>query len=699
MSVNNIVLKIDSQELDLQPDFSVRFSFVFPFPDKDSIPVMATYWFTFPATDRNNMILKHANNLYITERITSYACEIMVLGIVFNGRIYVKNAGTREYKTFAVFNDLSETLVNRQVSEVVDDNLSLGADSNAIVAAAKTMSQSLWPSSKYAFPMIKNEVFYGDINNGFLGYINNYIGGTEKYAENYINSNVVYNENVMVPMPYLHFILENMFGQIGWKPDGAMIDDNDFKKLIYFNNYHLENISSPYFVHISNIEDIRISNTGKFLIKFMYIVSDENAVYNNSTGKFLCANSGTYYYSFASWLRISNNYENDITLKLYLYNDSTYTLLKTIPIPKWVGTNEFYLEANGNMSLVSGTGYSIYYELNEPLLYAYLFDLNFQFSIVSNGLNRFTGNVSLKNHVPRMTTSSFLSELMKKFNVAIFFDFTNKIVEFEHWNNIIDSQNYIDLTDTVIKDSQDITIEDKNFDFITEWEADELIEGNFKDLSKFNSVTRVQAYADLPTPGIINQLALVTSLNKYYVTAFNYTTNALEWRESFDNFYDIKSGARDKTEVRTKLSTLFMKYATVPTPWIKQQGSSPELGLNEQGLKFLNYQGFSDGYPFACNGPFLIDGSRTEFGMFMQTNGPDGTHARYGKKLYDYLQANDIVEMDLQISPADFIKISQLFMAKKDTRKIRIGAKNYIPESFDVTVSLSKIENCKVKMV
>lgn len=696
--MNLIRLIIDSQELDLQPDFSVRFSFVFPFPDKDSIPVMATYWFTFPATDRNNMILKHANNLYITKRITSYACEIMVLGIVFNGRIYVKNAGTREYKTFAVFNDLSETLVNRQVSEVVDDSISLGADSNAIVASAKTMSQSLWPTSKYAFPMIRDEVFYGDVNAGFGNHINNYTTITNSYLTNFIQSNVVNNVNVMVPMPYLHFILENMFGQIGWKPDGAMMDDSDFKKLIYFNNYHLENVSNPNFVHLYNPEEISLGQTyTKLQLIPSQGISNEKGIYDLPSGVFACDSTGVYYFSLSAFLNIASGL--DATIKLYAYNGSTYTLIASTFYDAPTDILDIFID--GNVTLNAGTNYRFYYEVEQAAATVNwkMYEVNLQFSIISNGLNRFTGNVSLKNHVPRMTTSSFLSELMKKFSVAIFFDFTNKIVEFEHWNNIIDSQNYIDLTDTVIKDSQDITIEDKNFDFITEWEADELIEGNFKDLSKFNSVTRVQAYANLPTPGIINQLALVTSLNKYYVTAFNYTTNQLEWRESFDNFYDIKSGARDKTEVRTKLSTLFMRQGTPTCPVIKQQGSSPEMGLNEQGLKFLNYQGFSGGYPFACNGPFLIDGSRTEFGMFMQTNGPDGTHARYGKKLYDYLQANDMVEMDLQISPADFIKLSQLFTAKSDTRKIRIGAKNYIPESVDVTVSLSKIENCKVKMV
>jgi hypothetical protein len=142
--MNLINITIDEQAIELDPDFNIRFTFNSPLPSKQAIPVSSTYWFTFPASDNNNVILNHANNTYVSSRLKSYNCRMMVSGLFFSGKLYVKNAGAKEYKAFAVFNDLFETLIDKNVSDIVNDIHVLGTDTDTVIAAAKLMSQGAY---------------------------------------------------------------------------------------------------------------------------------------------------------------------------------------------------------------------------------------------------------------------------------------------------------------------------------------------------------------------------------------------------------------------------------------------------------------------------------------------------------------------------------------------------------------------------
>jgi len=697
--MNLIQIAIDDRHLVLPPDFSIRFTFNFPLPYLDNIPISSTYWFTIPV-EGNEITFKHCNCIYITKKLFSYNCKITVAGLSFSGKLIIKNASNKEYKAFAVFNDFFETILDKKISEVVEDIHVLGTDTNSVIAAAKTMCESSWPNAKYAFPMIKNEMFYGDTNSHYLNgpqFMNHYPFGA--FTPNSISNNEVYNENVLVPMPYLFFILTNIFGKSGWEINGSIINDVDFKKLIYFNNYHLENIADPNFINISFLERMSIMVSTYSILQFNNVISDENDNYNPSSFILTPKQSGAYYYSFNSLVTMIFGRIVDPqgkTFKILLYDGINYTLL----FEQVLRNDEYQYEVNGYgyINLTQGVNYTFVYYTDFE--YIYFDDVNFQLSIVSNGLNRFDNQIDLKNHVPRMNTSEFLSALVKKFSIAIFMDFVNKKIEFEHWNNIIGNQNYIDMSGKVIKDSEDITIEERSYSFITEWSADELIEGNFKDISKFDFGSVVITKNDLPTASIIGQICLVKASNKYYITYLNEDSNILQWKGSFDNFYDVISINKNAIEIKTILNTLFVNNISVYdtfVPVIKQMGSSPELGINDQGLKFLNYHGI-DIYPFASNTNYLRNGSKTT-GVPMQTHGIDGTYDRYCKKLYEYLKNADPIEMNLEITPADFVQIAKLFNAGNKERKIRVDAKNYIPETVDITVSMSKIESCKVKLL
>jgi hypothetical protein len=697
--MNLISLTVNDRDVVLGTDFNVRFTFSFPLPYNNNVPVASTYWFTLPV-EGNEITFAHVNQLNSAKNLKAYNIKAIVSGLCFVGKIYVKNASNREYKAFAVFNDLFETLSSKKISECVDDVHTLGTDTASVLAAAKTMSQQAWPLAKYAFPFILNELFYGDINEQYVNngqFMNNYDRNGQAFRNNYLFEGTVYNNNVMVPMPYLFFIIDHMMKKVGWTVIGNVFKDENFKKLVFYNNYSLENIADPNAMQIKIDAMVQMGQGNTNIkINFNQEVFDNADNFIAASSEFTCKEAGTYNYSFYSFISFWNELGNTATIVIYIYDGSTFTELQSVD---W--TDPDYLtkdcQINGTVELLENTTYSIYYSYNFSWG-GWMEKTSFQVSQFSDGINRFSNKVRLTNHVPNLTTSEFFTELMKKFSFAIFFDFINKKIELEHWNNIIDSNNYLDLSTKVVKDSEDSTIEERDYSFTTEWDNDELIEESIKNKSKYSAYSKVANYASLPTPTSIGQVVLVVNLNKFYITYLNVETNSLEWKYNSDNFEDVVSEMKDPVTISTKINTLFERQGTVVYPEIKQQGTTPELGNNDPGFKLLNYHGFVTNYPFASNTNYNQAGAKIT-GVALQTQGNEGTYETYGKKLYDYLRACKPLEINFAIDNDDFIQISKLFVAGNQIRKVRLSNKNYIPESFDITISSNKIESCKAKLL
>jgi ABC-type uncharacterized transport system substrate-binding protein len=704
---NMISIRVGDRYIDLGKDFTIRLSFSFPFPTKNNIPVASSYWFTFPATDENNITLLHANNVYISERSKTIYAVLIIAGKSFTISMVIKNASNREYKAFVVFNDTVENISSKQLSEVLNERTALGDPNSAsICAAAKTMSLYYYPTVKYAFPKIMNETYFADTNadysaNGKI--MNDYDSGTGSFKYNYIYLDEIHNRYVLVPMPYLLHVINKIFASIGWTTTGAVMTDIDFRFLIMYNNFNLENKNNNLYLKVNQpaIMPITASITPIVYnkIDFAEEETDESNVYNISTNIYACQYTANYYLSLKAEIAQLDGYLNPpAQMAFYIYNGSTYTLLGSLePLAH---DNYFEWEYFAcTLSLVNGTNYSFFVTYDTLNNNARMKNISLEITPKSDGLDRFRNYIDLKDHVPTISVSSFFAEIQKKFAIAVFFNFENKTAGFEFFNHIIDNNSYVDLTDSVKKDSIEIESTQRTFKFITEWDKDELIEGNFKDLSKYTSYTEVLAFADLPTPAIINQICLVKALNKYYVTYAD-VDGVLFWKEGFDNFYDVDPKVTDSVEIKTLINTLFTRINGANVyPKIKQQGSNAEMGFNDPGFKLLNYHLFyQTNYPFASNSNYWPDGTPT-FGIPLQTHGPDGTYERFCKKLYNYLEQNDPVEMDMEIDFDQFFKIMKLFDVGSDTRKIRVGAKNYLPDTADITISLNKIENCKLRLI
>jgi len=693
---------IVSDKYVLLPDnFSLRLSFKFPLPYMDTIPAATSYWFTVPAIKENNLIFKHANFIPGTNKIKIYDCVLVVAGSQIKGKLYVRSAKTAEYKCFVVLNDIIESISGQKIADIVTDTHYLGDDTDAIIAEAKSLSSQSYPDSGYAFPVVYNEKYYSDKNQDYLDYgkrMNQYSMPTESYVKNYYFEGRVYNVNPLVAMPYMLKIIDDIFKSIQFSVIGSAHQSPDFGKMVCYNNVALERSNAKDYLFAKHPEPLSNFEGGVWQINtqiwFSQIVIDADNTYQTLQGAYHSDIGGAYRISFRC--EAKKSYQS-LPQYLYLrilvgssYIEAGYHELETIDDYQYIEFSTIInFEAPVNLTFFLGV-LSNYHRIETKNIELEIYPAE------EHLMDKFSKQIELKNHVPDLTVSGFLNALIKKFSWAVFFSFENMQVEIESWNNILSNQNYIDLTNYVIAKSENITFEEKEFSFLTEWKDDEMLEDNLKDTGSYENMI-IATTEPFPDPVSVNQLLLVKPAN-YFNIAVNDDTGSLKWEFLTDNFADIITEGKDVQEIKTEINTLFSRLNLLEgqLPTIEQIGTISETGVNPSGFKLLNYHGLGT-YPFASNNKYDKDGNPTT-GVNLHTQGEDGLYETFAKDFYDYVATHDLVEMDFKINADIFNKLVTIFKAGSKSRKIRVGSRNYIPETVDISLGLGGFQNCKIKL-
>ncbi len=698
-----IEIIINREKLVLSDNFTIRLSFKFPLPYMNNIPAISSYWTTVPAVSENNKIFKNANFIYGIDNILIYDCILEIAQNQYKGKLFLQNAKTREYKFFVTINNVITEFASKKIREVANHTHFLGNDENEIIAEARRLSTESYPTENYAFPMIANDVFFADTNPNFKGIINNFFipnNAPGEYFKNIFNGTDVLNYNALVAMPYLLFTLQNIFEQIRYSITGSILNNPDFQKLIIYNNYANQRITAYDYVNVKRDAEMILGDMLPAFPTFTQIVSDD---YNRWSGAYTCRSAGTYrvFISF----EINQDYispNQDFILRLYEQGTANFVHVQGLAFTN----NEAYIELSNDVDLQAKTyQVSIVWDNNivsaEP---TYIYNINFYMYPASEYFrDRFAKEIYLKNHLPDLTVTDFLNEITKKFSLAAFFDTANMKVELEEWNNILSNTNYLDLTDNYIKNSEIIYFDNKSFSLTTEWENDELAQNNFKDISGYENI-RYQFTTPLPAPNKANEILYLVPAKVVYISTVSGTT--LNWTWLTDDFQDIIIENKDTENIEIKLSTLVARDITTPDtysgilPHIKQTGTTSETGENNPGFKILNYHGFYDAYsdyPYAANCNYDRFGNKIS-GINLQMQGEEGLYNRFHKKLYEYLSSRNLVEMQFKIDASLIHKIAAIFKAGNKTRKIKVGARIYIPESVDITILKNKVSTCKMKL-
>ena len=499
-------LSIEGQRVSLPDDFVIRMVYQLPFPFLDNIPSATTYWFNLQVNDINDRIFKHANFIYGVGKLKVYDCVFDVANLQQKGKLYLKTITNQQYKAFIVFNNLIEEIAPKKVKEVVSHYTDLGATTDAIIASAKTMSSQGYPSSKYAFPVIRNKNYFEDINQpytDFGNYMNQYSTIGQSYVKNYMSGDVPQNVNPLVPMPYLLFILDEIFRPIGYSISGNVYNDNNFRKLICFNNRALQNIvSNDYFFgkHPNQIDKSSLENNQ---ILFTNIEKDKDHTYNTTTGVYSPTNSGAFKLLFRAevWSGVVGSQQ----FYLYVHDGTSNVKVYTYDVTLYEGWE--YIETIIDLNYSSPVNLSFYFNFFYNNQIARIKNIELEiFPESEHGLDKFDRELKLENHLPDLSVSEVINSLVKKFSWAVFFDSDKKVFEIDSWKNILSSQSVLDLSEYLIAESETINFENTTYSFITQWDNDEMIEGNFKELNGSYVIVN-NIYAGMPAATRVGQYA------------------------------------------------------------------------------------------------------------------------------------------------------------------------------------------------
>lgn len=93
-----------------------------------------------------------------------------------------------------------------------------------------------YPEVNYNFVQVFSDRFDPSTErwNGFEGIVNNYKGGVFLPNEFDDQENVVYNRNIMIPMPYWMHVLKSGFNDAGLELEGDVIDDPEINKMLFY---------------------------------------------------------------------------------------------------------------------------------------------------------------------------------------------------------------------------------------------------------------------------------------------------------------------------------------------------------------------------------------------------------------------------------------------------------------------------------
>jgi len=720
---------IQGKHLILNPDTVIKLQLIFPDPTKDNLPNSLVQWFNIPAIIENDEIFNFAKYIIINDKIRIYENAVLeASGISKTGKLIVKTATNDSYKVSITFNPFSEGFKDKLLQSINLPGYNIGSDEDTIVTNAKSKSQLSYPNTDFVFPMIKMGNFYGsDINENFLFFINYYLN--DAYQKNIELSDGSGNINCLVPHFFLLSVLEAVFNDVNYNLIGQFIQDPGIQKLIIFNNYALDKLRTDYIVKAwtTSTKDILYPPSAPGFIPISIDEEiDEDGIFNGyeyifstpgwyklsvSVDATVDGDNNDHYYGYF-WLSafFTAIGIDDITLSIFfrsiIYSGSgigygAYGSVSNDTI--------FYIDSSQIGTKIqfknSGVGMTFHRDGDNNIIEDGFEDINHHYKNLNifinpysyNNKNVFEGDIDMKNHIPDISVSDFVNNLVKLYSLAVFTNKKNEI-EFTFWKDILSNNKLLDLTEYYIKDSDEVEVYKDVYSLKMPFSDDEIDKREIDIYPVLGSVFK----KDIPFTSISNEVYYLKDLNRWIMSFFDFEVNGLEWKPYRDNFKNINNDVSSAKEIQINVKTLQMHFNGYPVSNL--QGTSPEFGLGKTDFPFqlLYYFGIIPNgsyatFPYASNNQYKPDGTSGADNA-LRLNDADGIYEKYSKSYYDYVAERDVNTVMLNINDKILADIVSLFEAGSDTRKIRIVNRNYLPVQIDVEIGMNGIKSCKAKL-
>jgi hypothetical protein len=154
--------------------------------------------------------------------------------------------------------------------------------------------------------------------------------------------------------------------------------------------------------------------------------------------------------------------------------------------------------------------------------------------LISNGIIDYLNNtiIDLRLTMPDSSIGDFLTDLKKLFGLALFFDFSSRVIRIERIKDILNSTDYIDFTDKIARNFE---IENKTYfeegvEFQYNFDSNDSFAGENTFPTKGTIKPSVADFASLPSSSNTQfDIRLTEDTNNYYIASINPTNGVTEW--------------------------------------------------------------------------------------------------------------------------------------------------------------------------
>ena len=684
------------ETLVLDPDTSLRVEVNSTIFESDTIPGDKIFSFDIPAVPANIQKIGSLHTIPLNSKTKIFSCNYYLQNILFfSGHLIIDNANSESYSAQISINPFVVEFKDKLLSELdFGDDIFLGDDTDEIIASCKTFITQSYPDTVVQFPYLRNIAAYGDANADFGG-LNHYTGSA--YSKNNTSSGNVYT---LSAQPYLVHVIKKLFEEQEYDVVGDFFSDNDFRKLLLYSNYMLdETISGLYFANVQNtvIQSKLFAKGGgqpldrnyDFLLDFDTEITDVNNCFDlaNSTYEIKCAGAHEIAIKFDAkidivyivsnfrirlllngnnildygWFRASfGNYTS--YSESFTYNASVNDIGKKLSLQMYISVNS------------SAPGDQLHYYIQNAFL-------NISPAAYEQ-FNVFKGTFNLANCMPDVSTQIFLNAIKDFFKLAVFFNFSKKEVEFYPVNEIITSSNYFEI-DNYINNNDELSLAEENgFVFNFNFESDSLTTDNFKSINDFYLVGEYDKITDVPTPTQLLEIVFIKNLNQYFKSN-DAKTKFVYYSDNFPDF-EIEPANND---FKPNISPLFMYQnpitLTSVRPAIDQLASSEAFGIgrNSMGLRLMIWNGLQNSSPYASNNNYDQIGNNIGNLSLRWDDEDYGIYEKYHKNWARFFKNSETVRIIGFFPVKDYFKLLSLFEPNVEKlHKIKYKGVNFIPQ-------------------
>lgn len=720
-----IGITVNNRALVLPPNLKIRVELNSTlFDTEEGLPASIVWYFNAPA-DGNEETLGYANKVEAAGKYRIVIAKLTYFGMpLFTGKLVVKSGNHKEFRLGMTIDQFTEEYQDKLITDLSWPTENIGGspfDENNVVQFCTDVATGA-KIRDYEFPQLYAPKWYGNDNANnadFTGFVNRMDVDSFK-----VNTDAD-NGNTLLPCPKMLSVLKKVYADDNFTVTGSILDDVRLQQLILLNNFPLDGLFAQYSMKASTTGTVKVSDS---LIQIYCddIASGDNKddASCNFEGGYKAKANKTYNILIETELdgdRLSTS-TSPVPIYFYLYKNGVEIANKRIDwkdAPR-VDSSEFSNITPSfsieKTDLVAGDVLKARIKINPltPATNVTLISGSLSVSVDNKATtNTFAENINVANHLPPIGNNDFVSAMRETFGFAMFYDFQERSVEINYLKDVLKSKKYLDLTHALIKDSEDVEVQEKRNYIFSFNSSQEIL--NYSQYDFLGSFTSVH---DLPTPENINVVAKV--LNEDAIYLYKVT----EENEYIWEFYTMcenkhQTGISNTVEINPNIEIPKMSdYSDKYLPEVDFQAQSKAFKQNTnpvdkihlvfyrglRGWHSANAMTHASTMQYVRYDDLLSPGGGLVYVGSLLWSGYKNLFETYYKDWTNFIKKSETITMNFDLDIEDILNLMILFKPQpgvpvdEQVRKIRVENTNYIPRKMSFELSMNGSTFCEAEL-